>query len=137
VTLENQDPRPSGRVRAPLPRALTAAFVNQALKASEGVAGLSAAMRGLIAHTAVMTAIAAVDADIRRMTRASPISGRVLQVIRESETPIVCGEPSLEIGDPADLEIGGRHADDGCRGIVSRRSGRRVSAERLTDGATG
>ena len=52
-----------------------------------------------------MTAIAAVDADIRRMTRASPISGRVLQVIRESETPIVCGEPSLEIGDPADLEI--------------------------------
>jgi hypothetical protein len=32
-----------------LPRALTAAFVNQALKASEGVAGLSAAMRCLIA----------------------------------------------------------------------------------------
>jgi hypothetical protein len=39
-----------------LPRALTAAFVNQALKASEGVAGLSTAMRGLI------------DADMRRMT---------------------------------------------------------------------
>jgi transposase len=38
-----------------LPRALTAAFVNQALKASAGVAGLSAAMRGLIAaRTAVM-----------------------------------------------------------------------------------
>jgi hypothetical protein len=32
-----------------LPRALTAAFIDQALKASEGVAGLSAAMRGLIA----------------------------------------------------------------------------------------
>jgi transposase len=45
-----------------LPRALTAAFVNQALKPSEGVAGLSAAMRGLIAaRTAVMTAVAAID----------------------------------------------------------------------------
>ena len=52
-----------------LPRALTAAFVNQALKASEGVAGLSAAMRGLIAaRTAVMTAVAAIHADMRRMT---------------------------------------------------------------------
>jgi len=37
-----------------LPRALTAAFIDQALKASEGIAGLSAAMRGLIAaRTAV------------------------------------------------------------------------------------
>jgi hypothetical protein len=52
-----------------LPRALTAAFVNQALKVSEGVAGLSAAMRGLIAaRTAVMTAVAAIHADMRRMT---------------------------------------------------------------------
>jgi hypothetical protein len=52
-----------------LPRALTPAFVNQALKASEGVAGLSAAMRGLIAaRTAVMTAVAAIHADMRRMT---------------------------------------------------------------------
>ena len=55
-----------------LPRALTRAFVNQALKASEGIAGLSAAMRGLIAaRTAVMTAVAAIDADMRRMARAS------------------------------------------------------------------
>jgi hypothetical protein len=28
-----------------------------------------------------------------------------LQVVRESETPIVGGEPLLEIGDPVDLEI--------------------------------
>jgi transposase len=33
-----------------LPRALTADFVNQAVKASEGVAGLFAAMRGCCAH---------------------------------------------------------------------------------------
>jgi hypothetical protein len=32
-----------------LPRALTAVFIDDALKASEGIAGLSAAMRGLIA----------------------------------------------------------------------------------------
>ena len=35
----------------------------------------------------------------------SPISGRVLRIIRESETPVSGGEPLLEIGDPADLEI--------------------------------
>jgi hypothetical protein len=42
-------------------RALTAAFIDQALKASEGIAGLSAAIRGLMAaRTAVMTAVAAI-----------------------------------------------------------------------------
>jgi hypothetical protein len=44
-----------------LPRALAVAFIDQALKASEGVAGLSAAMRGLsAARAAVMTAVAAI-----------------------------------------------------------------------------
>ena len=64
-----------------LPRALTAAFIDQALKASEGVAGLSAAMRGLIAaRTAVMTAVAAIDADMRRMTRASEACRRLMTI---------------------------------------------------------
>jgi transposase len=63
-----------------LPRALTRAFVNQALKASKGIAGLSAAMRGLIAaRTAVMTAVAAIDADMRRM-RASPACSRLMTI---------------------------------------------------------
>ena len=54
-----------------LPRALTAAVIDQALKASEGIAGLSAAMRGLIAaRTAVMTTVAAIDADMRRMAKS-------------------------------------------------------------------
>jgi HlyD family secretion protein len=35
----------------------------------------------------------------------SPVSGRVLRVIRESETPVSGGESLLEIGDPASLEI--------------------------------
>ena len=64
-----------------LPRALTAAFIDNALKASEGIAGLSAAMRGLIAaRTAVMSAVAAIDADIRRMTRASAACRRLMTI---------------------------------------------------------
>src|ERR1700674_3245913 len=63
VTLENQIRGLAVVFGIRLPRALTAAFVDKALKASEGIAGLSAAMRGLIAaRTAVMTAVAAIDA---------------------------------------------------------------------------
>jgi transposase len=64
-----------------LPRALTAAFIDNALKASEGIAGLSAAMRGLIAaRTAVMTAVAAIGTDMRRMTRASAACNRLMTI---------------------------------------------------------
>jgi len=80
VTLENQIRGLAVVFGIRLPRALTAAF-NQALKASEGVAGLSAAMRGLIAaRTAVMTAVAAIDADIRRMTTASEACRRLMAI---------------------------------------------------------
>src|ERR1700678_1957507 len=81
VTLENQIRGLAIVFGIRLPRALTAAFVNQALKASEGIAGLSAAMRGLIAaRTAVMTAVAAIDADMRRMTRASAACRRLMTI---------------------------------------------------------
>ena len=81
VTLENQIRGLAVVFGIRLPRALTAAFVNQALKASEGVAGLSAAMRGLIAaRTAVMTAVAAIDTDMRRMTRASAACRRLMTI---------------------------------------------------------
>jgi transposase len=67
VTLENQIRGLAIVFGVPLPRALAAGFIKQALKASEGVAGLSAAMRGLIAaRTAVMTAVAAIDIDMKR-----------------------------------------------------------------------
>lgn len=36
---------------------------------------------------------------------ASPIDGRVLRVLQESEAVVAAGSPLLEIGDPADLEI--------------------------------
>ena len=81
VTLENQIRGLAVVFGIRFPRALTAAFVKQALKASEGGAGLSAAMRGLIAaRTAVMTAVATVDADIRRMTRASAACRRLMTI---------------------------------------------------------
>ena len=53
-----------------LPRALSPAFIRQALKASEGIAGLSAAMQGLVA----------IDADIRRMVRASEACRRLMSI---------------------------------------------------------
>ena len=81
VTLENQIRGLAVVFGIRLPRALTRAFVNQALKASKGIAGLSAAMRGLIAaRTAVMTAVAAIDADMRRMARASPACSRLMTI---------------------------------------------------------
>ena len=81
VTLENQIRGLAVVFGVRLPRALTTAFIDQALKASEGVAGLSAAMRGLsAARVAVMTAVAAIDADIRRMTRASTACRRLMTI---------------------------------------------------------
>ena len=81
VTLENQIRGLAVVFGVRLPRALTTAFIDQALQASEGVAGLSAAMRGLsAARVAVMTAVAAIDADIRRMTRASAACRRLMTI---------------------------------------------------------
>ena len=62
VTLENQIRGLAVVFGVRLPRALTLAFIDNALKASEGIAGLSVAMRGLIAaRTAAVTAVAAID----------------------------------------------------------------------------
>jgi transposase len=81
VTLENQIRGLAVVFGVRLPRALTAAFVRQALRASEGIAGLSAAMRGLVAaRTAVLAAVAAIDADIRRMVRASDACRRLMGI---------------------------------------------------------
>lgn len=35
----------------------------------------------------------------------SPVSGRVLRVVQDSETPVSLGAPLLEIGDPTDIEV--------------------------------
>ena len=64
-----------------LPRALTAAFIRQALWASQDITGLSTAMRGLVAaRAAVLAAVAAIDADVRRMVRASEACRRLMTI---------------------------------------------------------
>src|SRR5437763_4273165 len=74
VTLENQIRGLAVVFGVRLPRALSPAFIQQLLQATDGVPGLSAAMRGLIgARAAVLAAIVAIDADIRRMVRASGV----------------------------------------------------------------
>jgi hypothetical protein len=81
VTLENQIRGLAVVFGIRLPRALTAAFIDQALKASEGIADLSAAMRGLIAaRTAAMAAVAAIDADMGRTARASAACRRLMTI---------------------------------------------------------
>jgi transposase len=81
VTLENQIRGLAVVFGIRLPRALTAAFIDKALQASEEIAGLSAAMRRLIAaRTAVMAAVAAIDADMRRMARASAACRRLMTI---------------------------------------------------------
>ena len=81
VTLENQIRGLAVVFGVRLPHALTRAFIEQALKASEGVDGLSAAMRGLVgARTAVLEAVSAIDADMRRLVRACDAGRRLMTI---------------------------------------------------------
>ena len=81
VTLENQIRGLAGVFGVRLPRALSAAFIDQALRASDGIPGLSAAMRGLVAaRAAVLAAIVAIDADIRRMVSGSDACRRLMAI---------------------------------------------------------
>src|SRR5947208_17000482 len=81
VTLENQIRGLAVVFGVRLPRALSPAFITQALRASEGIPGLSAAMQGLVAaRTAVLAAIVAIDGDIRRMVRASDACRRLMSI---------------------------------------------------------
>ena len=71
VTLENHIRGLLVVFSARLPLALSPAFITQALSASEGVDGLYAATRGLIAaRDAVLRAVVAIDEDMRRLVRA-------------------------------------------------------------------
>src|SRR5580704_5686239 len=68
VTLENQIRGLAVVFGVRLPRGLSPAFIQQALRASDGINGLSAAMRGLTAaRTAVLSAVAAIDVDMKKM----------------------------------------------------------------------
>src|SRR3989440_9252986 len=81
VTLENQIRGLTVVFGVRLPRALSPAFIRQALRTSEGISGLSSAMRGLVAaRAAVLAAVVAIDGDIRRMVRASDACQRLMSI---------------------------------------------------------
>ncbi|MQX75936.1 IS110 family transposase [Sinorhizobium medicae] len=81
VMLENQIRGLAVVFGVRLPRALSPAFIQQALRASEGIAGLSAAMQGLIAaRAAVLSAVAAIDADIKKIAKASTACRRLMTI---------------------------------------------------------
>jgi transposase len=81
VTLENQIRGLAVVFGIRLPRGLSPTFIEQALRASEGITGLSVAMRGLIAaRDAVLAAVGAIDADMKKMVRASDACRRLMTI---------------------------------------------------------
>lgn len=81
VTLENQIRGLAVVFGVRLPRGLSPAFVEQVIAMSDGIAGLSSAMRGLVAaRDAVLAAIAAIDADMKRLARASEACRRLMTI---------------------------------------------------------
>ena len=81
ITLENQIRGLAVVFGARLPRGLSPAFVEEVIAMSEGIAGLSSAMRGLVAaRDAVLAAIAAIDADMKRLVRASDACRRLMTI---------------------------------------------------------
>jgi transposase len=81
VTLENQIRGLAVVFGVRLPRGLSPAFIQQALRASDGINGLSAAMRGLTAaRTAVLSAVAAIDVDMKKMARGSDACRRLMTI---------------------------------------------------------
>ena len=81
VTLENQIRGLAVVFGSRLPRGLSPAFVEQVITMSDGIVGLSAAMRGLVAaRDAVLGAIAAIDADMKRLVRASEACRRLMTI---------------------------------------------------------
>jgi transposase len=81
VTLENQIRGLAVVFGIRLPRALSSTFIAKALQASEGINGLSAAMRGLIAaRDAVLSAVAAIDADMKKLAKASQVCRRLMTI---------------------------------------------------------
>ena len=64
-----------------LPRALSPAFKDAALKESTGVPGLHAALNGLFAaREAILATVAAIDADVKKMARKSKTCSRLMTV---------------------------------------------------------
>jgi transposase len=121
VTLENQIRGLAVVFGVRLPRALSPAFIRQALQASEGIPGLSAAMRGLVAaRAAVLAAVVAIDGDIRRMVRASDACRRLMSIPGVSQLTALAFTEAIDdpdaFGDPVTSAL----ISAWCRGVISR-----------------
>lgn len=57
------------------------------------------------ARARLITANEGSKQDVKSVPVRAPVSGQVLRVLHESEGVVRAGEPLIEIGDPADLEI--------------------------------
>ena len=81
ITLENQIRGLAVVFGVRLPRGLSPAFVEEVIAMSDGIAGLSSAMRGLVAaRDVVLAAVAAIDADMKRLVRASDACRRLMTI---------------------------------------------------------
>jgi transposase len=81
VTLENQIRGLAVVFGVRLPRGLSPAFAEQAIRGSEGIASLSGAMRGLLAaRNAVLKAIVAINGDLKRLVRSSEACQRLMTI---------------------------------------------------------
>ena len=81
VTLENQIRGLAVVFGVRLPRGLSPAFAQQVVNGSDGVAGLSGAMRGLLAaRNALLAAIAAINRDMKRLARSSEACQRLMTI---------------------------------------------------------
>ncbi|MBW4657009.1 MAG: IS110 family transposase [Kaiparowitsia implicata GSE-PSE-MK54-09C] len=81
VTLENQIRGLAVVFGVRLPRGLSPAFVDQVVQMSASIPGLPGAMRGLVAaKAAVLEAVSAIDADVKRLVRVSDACQRLMTI---------------------------------------------------------
>src|SRR3954452_11186516 len=81
VTLENQIRGLAVVFGVRLPRGLSPRFTEQVIQASQGIAGLSGAMQGLLAaRKAVLEAVVAIDRDMRLLARSSQDCQRLMTI---------------------------------------------------------
>jgi transposase len=81
VTLENQIRGLAVVFGVRLPHGLSPRFTEQVIQASQGVAGLSGAMQGLLAaRKAVLEAVVAIDRDMRLLARSSQACQRLMTI---------------------------------------------------------
>jgi transposase len=81
VTLENQISGLAVVFGFRLPRGLSPRFTEQVIQASQGIAGLSGAMQGLLAaREAILEAVVAIDRDMRLLARSSQACQRLMTI---------------------------------------------------------